>query len=281
MKLMQLHSPRKQALERAAQHASGWLGRASGTLLAGLLAGWAWSPVGLGAGYLLDRRRLLAPYREASWEVDFADPVQRQFVIAACAFLGHVAKADGRVSRAEIDLAGRIFDRMELAGESRQRAIRLFGAGKRANFPSATMLRRLHGRIRVDPAMPVRFLEYQVAMAHADGPPHPGSQRLLRRLSSRLGQPERLLDDLLRQARWPGGLPLRPVPCSPYRLLGVAESASDEEVRRAYRRLVSQHHPDRLQARGLDAEAVRAGTTRVIAAKQAFESIRKERASRR
>ncbi len=268
---------RGQALRRVVQHADGWLGRASGALLAGLVVGWIWSPAGLAAGYLFDRRRRLAPFRERGWESLLVDPEHRLFVIACCACMGHVAKADGRVSRAEIAVAERVFELLELDDDARSRAIRLFTQGKQPGFPLAAICRQVRRRLPSGSALRERFLEYQAAVALADGTLHPAVRACLLRIARGLGQGEQLLQEILRRAARPGGLQLRPVPQSPYRLLGVSDSASDEEIRRAYRRIVSRHHPDRLQANGLDEVALRAGAGRILVARRAVEAIRRER----
>jgi DnaJ like chaperone protein len=63
----------------------------------------------------------------------------------------------------------------------------------------------------------------------------------------------------------------------PYSVLGVDPTASDEEARTAYRRLIREHHPDRLIAQGLPDELVSAATERMAAVNAAWDRIKKAR----
>ena len=61
----------------------------------------------------------------------------------------------------------------------------------------------------------------------------------------------------------------------PYQVLGVPRSASDEEIRRAYRDLLVKYHPDRLQHLG--GEFRELASRRAVAINGAYESVKKER----
>lgn len=203
------------------------------------------------------------------------DPVHRQYLTAACAVMGYVAKADGRVSEAEIALASRVFDVLEMSGDLRVEAITLFSRGKRPDFPLAWVVRRFRRACGDEDELLQVFLEYQVAIAHADGRPEDEQRRVLQRIARRLGFTDGEFPRLLRGQRHGGEV--RAMPQSPFRVLGVAESATPEQVRLAYRKLVSRHHPDRLQARGCSHEEIRAGASRTHAARRAYDQIRRQK----
>ena len=59
-----------------------------------------------------------------------------------------------------------------------------------------------------------------------------------------------------------------------YQVLGVAETASDAEVKKAYRRLMNQHHPDKLVAKGLPEEMMKLATEKTQEIKNAYEQIK-------
>ena len=62
-----------------------------------------------------------------------------------------------------------------------------------------------------------------------------------------------------------------------YKVLGVQNDASDAEVKKAYRRLMSQHHPDKLVSKGLPDEMIRIATDRTHEIRKAYENIRSNR----
>ena len=64
---------------------------------------------------------------------------------------------------------------------------------------------------------------------------------------------------------------------SAYALLNVAEDASDAEIKKAYRRLLSQHHPDKLVAKGLPEEMMKMAAEKTHQIRKAYEIIREQR----
>ena len=62
-----------------------------------------------------------------------------------------------------------------------------------------------------------------------------------------------------------------------YAILGVSAKASDKDVRRAYRRLLSQHHPDKLVSKGLPEEMMKVAAKKTHEIKQAWETVKRER----
>lgn len=210
--------------------------------------------------------------------------VQTAFFTATFSVMGAVAKADGRVSAQEISLAEAVMREMNLSGELRRTAIRLFSEGKSSAFPLDDVLeqfrRECHGRstlIRM-------FIEIQLQAAYADGTLHTSEEQLLLHISSRLGFSERefrRLEQMLgAQRHYRETATQTPGPSldDAYSLLGVSASASDAEVKKAYRRLISQHHPDKLVSKGLPEEMMKVASQKTHEIKQAYEQIRKARA---
>ena len=62
-----------------------------------------------------------------------------------------------------------------------------------------------------------------------------------------------------------------------YQVLGVRAEASDREVKLAYRRLMSQNHPDKLVANGLPESMIEAAHERTRSILEAYEAIRDSR----
>ena len=62
-----------------------------------------------------------------------------------------------------------------------------------------------------------------------------------------------------------------------YEMLGVSKNASDADVKKAYRRLMNQHHPDKLVAKGLPEEMIKLANEKTQQIKEAYERIKKSR----
>ena len=251
-------------------------GKVSGAVIGGVLAGWPGVLGGAVMGHAWDRfRRPRLRYRRI-WRDDSLSEAERIYFTTVCVVMGHLAKADGRVSKAEIRAAEAAMADLGLRGERKRAAIHCFQLGKRPDLALADLLRRF-GRI-APPGHPWRrqFLVYQLAVVAASKPPNRGQQKALVRMAARLGVDSGELHRMSREAHVAGEVALA-AGASPYAVLGIAATASEEQITRAYRRIVSRHHPDRLEAQGLPAETVRAGASRTHEAKTAYDRIRRMR----
>lgn len=202
--------------------------------------------------------------------------------------MGYLAKADGRVSEAEVAHTQRIFAQLGLTDEQRRAAIDLFKEGAEAGFePEATARAFLHAG-GAQPALRQNLFLFLVALAFADGELHRAERDALRRVGLALGYREDAVDELLRMAtaqaqfhRGPGQDGAAPANAptlgDAYTALGVSDRASNAEVKRAYRRLMSQNHPDKLSARGVPEHMRRLATEKSQEIQAAYELIRKSR----
>ncbi len=263
--------------ERLKRSVLGWSGRSTGLLVSGLAGGWPWLPAGLVAGWIVDRRIRLRPYDDHVWRQAYPDRGYRSFLVVTCATMGCVARSGGRVTEQQIQVAGQIFDVLALSGGQRREAIRLFRQGKRSDYPLFPLLRRVRRHAAAETGLLEQLLEYQAIIASANGRPGKATRQLLLRMAAALRISDARLEAMLRHAARHGSGAIRATAQTPYRILGVSEAATPEEVRHAYRRLISRYHPDRLQANGLPDEQVRDGATRIHVAKQAYEQIRRQR----
>ena len=205
--------------------------------------------VGLGLGYVVTRLlpRLL---RHGLAQV------QGQLLESTFAAMGALCKADGQVTRDEIQVAEALFDRMRLNAEQRQAAKAAFNRGKAPDFDLDGEMARLRQISRGRGPLLGLFLQVQLQSIAADGRIHPAEHDMLVRMARDLGLAESevaRLEALLRAATGAAG----PAEASGSRLadayaaLGVEPAASDAQIKRAYRRLMSENHPDKLAGRGL------------------------------
>lgn len=179
---------------------------------------------------------------------------------------------------------------MELSAELRRAAIRLFDQGKAADFPFDEVLDQFRRECHRRTNLIQMFLEIQLQAAYADGGRmEPVEEELLLRACKRLGVPEFLFRRLERmvQAEFrfadggqSGGD--RSVGAAArlqdaYAILGVTADTPAADVKKAYRRLMNQHHPDKLVAKGLPEEMMKMAEQKTREIKQAYELVKAAR----
>ena len=255
-----------------------------GKLLGGALGFSMGGPLGaLLMGYL--GHRFLDKNREDIGEIEYT---QAAFFTAAFSVMGHIAKADGHVNKDEIDMATQVMDHMNLDAEQRKAAIDLFNQGKSTDFDLDSVMLQFKQIASRKRNLLQMFIEIQLHAVYADGKKDPAEAEILNRICQILGFSEHHLQQLeamilsnLFQGQYQGG-PSAPPPTAnqlkqAYTLLGVEKSASDMEIKRAYRRMMSQHHPDKLAAKGLPEEMMKLATEKTQQIKSAYELIKNNR----
>ncbi len=264
----------------------GWWGKIVGGAFGFLLGGPLGAVFGAALGHNVDRG-LDRPFAGRSPRASGSRAeIQSVFFTATFCVMGHLCKADGRVSPDEIGFARRIMARMDLSPDQSRAAMRFFNAGKAPDFDLDAMLGQLRRELRGRRRLLRLFLEIQLAAAYADGVLDATEEGILLHLRDRLGFSALEYRHLEAMARAQGrrreegrtrrGAP-RPEPRDDYAILNVPASASDNEVKKAYRRLMSQHHPDKLLAQGLPEEMIKVATEKTREIRAAYERIREVR----
>lgn len=178
--------------------------------------------------------------------------VQAQFLDSTFAVMGALCKVDGVVTRDEIAIAEAMFARLHLAGAQRETAKAAFNRGKAPDFDLDAEMTKFARVAHGQRPLLVMFLQIQCAAVAGDGNVHPAEHQMLVRLARLLGLTEtdvEQLEALLRTgARGPS--PQQNADDA-YAALGLASSATDSQIKQAYRRLMSQNHPDKLAGKGL------------------------------
>jgi DnaJ like chaperone protein len=275
----------------------GWRGKIIGGLL-GLAAGGPFGALlGAALGHGVDRGvEKLA--RDAQLPPGERQRIQSAFFTATFSTMGHLVKADGRVSEAEIALAEALMAQMQLTPDMRSAAIKLFRQGKSPDFDLAAVIETFRRECQGRRALIQMFLEIQFQAAYVDGDPSPAQRRVLEQIRAGLRIPEilfRQLENLIRLQRQftggarPGGAgagagggwrqaPAKgPTLSQAYALLGVNPKDSDATIKRAYRKLLSQHHPDKLVAKGLPEEMMKMAAQKTHEIRRAYEMIQEAR----
>ncbi len=256
-----------------------WWGKALGGAFGFLLGGPLGALMGIAFGHGFDRG--LGKLDDDSTPAD-QERIQAAFFTATFSVMGHIAKSDGRVTRDEIRHAEDVMRRLGLDAEMREAAKKLFNEGKAADFPLADVLAQFRREVHRRTTLIQMFLEIQLQAAWADGVLHPAEHDALVEICRHLGIPpaqlERL-EEMLRAGFGRGGGAAPDSLDDAYKLLGVEPSVDDAGLKRAYRRLMSQHHPDKLVAKGLPDEMIEDANEKTRQIKAAYELIKKSRGS--
>lgn len=272
----------------------GWWGKVIGGAVGFALGGPLGALLGAAFGHQWDdkpeaKRRGRVEW--VNWERSSEQElIQSAFFTATFSVMGHLAKSDGRVSEHEIQLAQQVMAQMNLDEAQTRAAKRLFIEGKRPDFPLDEVLDQLRQETMRRHTLLQVFLEIQVQFAYADGVMHEAERRLLLHIFERLGFSQREfhhIDQLVRAAFHFAGEQQADTQGSrrnrlrdAYGVLGIEEGASDDEVKRAYKRMMNQHHPDKLVAKGLPEEMIRLANEKTQEIKAAYELVKESRGLR-
>lgn len=227
-----------------------------GAIVGYIVARWDGLIAGLLAGYVLSKLfsqpQILNPFRVVS------GGAKNHFLDSAFAVMGAVCKADGHITGDEIRLAERLFDQFHLDTEARNHAKQAFTRGKSPGFDLDAEVAAFARASQGQRVLRQIFLQIQLSAITADGILHPEEHRLFIRIAHGLGFSSTEIDQLVLMLRgstsnrqWTSRDDQPRNLAKAYAILGVAPDASSTEIKRAYRRLMSQNHPDKLAARGL------------------------------
>ena len=247
-----------------------WTGKLIGGALGAVLG-----PLGAAVGAFVGHQYDLQSERRG------ARPVEEQFIRSTFRVMGHVAKADGRVTEREIEAARELMQALRLAPEQRRAAIALFTAGKDPGFDLGQELGELHASCHGHPAILRIFIEIQLRFALRGNDMSGQARARVTRVAAGLGVDARLLARI--EAALRGEAPGVSAASregrvsAAYHTLEIEPSVTDAELTRAYRRLMSRHHPDKLKANGLPDSMLEHAKQRTQAIREAYELLQKHR----
>jgi DnaJ like chaperone protein len=254
-----------------------WWGKAIGSGFGFMLGGPLGAIMGAAMGHHFDK----GLNNIDGFNIDHQQRTQTAFFTATFSIMGYMAKVDGHVSQDEIAMARHVMAQMNLSAAQRKAAIALFNEGKQANFPLDAALQQLRKECHRSTNLLQMFIEILISTAMADGNLHHAETTTLNYIGQQLGFDSAYIERLLRminaQHNFDDGASSKPTTANAYAVLGIDENTSDADLKKTYRRLISQHHPDKLVARGLPEEMIKLANKKTHEIKVAYELIKQSR----
>ena len=235
-----------------------------GSLIGGFVGFSFAGPIGALIGSMVGGR--ISSGRRSGFQRSFAPP-QQVFAIALIILTAKLAKADGQVTRDEVEAFKQIF---KVPPEDMKDVARVFNQARKdvAGYEAyASQIANLF-----EPAMQTLedLLHGLFHIAKADQVIHPAELDYLKKVAEIFGFNEASFSRIR-------AYHLGPDLADPYTILGIEPNASEEEIKRTWRALIQENHPDRAMARGLPQEFVDLATEKLATINDAYDRISRQR----
>ncbi len=270
----------------------GWIGKLIGGTLGFVLGGPFGAIAGAAFGHTIDKTEELgrpeSPFDGGS--SGGADPFTRNrgygapyganisaqqraqvtFFVGAFSMLAKVAQADGEVSREEVQKVEEFMDHdLRLDPDSRKTAERIFHTAVRSGENFDDLAYQFYGEFQRQPQILEILIDILYRVAAVDNVVTEGEQRLIDRAGEIFRFSAQRMETI--RNRYVSDLEKY------YAVLGVSSNAGDNEIKKAYRKLVSEYHPDKIASKGLPEEFSQFAAEKFREIQDAYEKIRKER----
>jgi len=207
---------------------------------------------------------------------------QSVFLETVFTLMGKLAKVDGRVSENEVAHVEQFMTKLGMSSEHRLKAIALFKRGASPKFNITPVVNEFMIICGYSNSLKQMLLVYLIILALSDGQLNQQETTLLKDIGKRLGYGsaafDQLLDMVMNQTHFSGGQVMTADALEEaYKALGVSPDSSDKEIKRAYRKLMSQYHPDKLMGQGVPEEMVSVATEQAKEVQIAYDLIKKHR----
>ncbi len=239
-----------------------WLGAGIGASIGFAIGG----PIGAGIGLWLGSS--VSKHKKQSATLERQN--QTLFFVSLFSMLGKMAKADGIVSKEEIDTLIHFMMEMKLDEEDKKAAITIFNNAKNDKYS----IYEYAIQYKENASIETRAIMYKMLwkVAYSDGVIHQQESAILQKIPPYLGLNSNFYDRLKGEI-----LDIAQDVNVHYNLLGCTSSDSDAHIRKSYKRIIAEYHPDKIQSKGLPKEFVKVANEQTKRINKAYEAIKKSR----
>ncbi len=248
-----------------------WFGKIVGGTVGLFMGGPLGAVAGAAMGAIYDSQNPDTVNRGQWREVEMNNVERAQLLFFAATFsmLGKLAKADGRVTPEEVENVSQFMREIRLEGEQLRFAKEIFNQSKSMDVPFEALARQYYQVSNRDHSRARVMIDIMLRVAMADGEYHPEEERLIhtaaRIFNIDKSEFERLKGQYVKDnSRY-------------YAILDCAETDSDEVIKRKYRQLVSEYHPDKIASKGLPEEFMELANKKLQEFNEAYSQIKKSR----
>jgi DnaJ like chaperone protein len=246
----------------------GWFGKVMGGAF-GLFAG---GPLGAIAGatlghVLFDRTAGFEDY--SNKQVSRTEQIQAAYFISLFSVLGKFTKLDGVVTRDEIEMVDRFMLQMGITGTERDFAVNVFNEAKDSTYTINDLATQFYKVSRHQRVLLYSFMDLLFQIALADGKVHHAEQQAIDDIRHIFGISDSEFNNI--KARYIDTAEKY------YGVLSCTQASTDEEIKKQYKKLAKDFHPDTIISKGLPEEFVAFATKRFQEIQEAYEKIKKKR----
>ncbi len=197
---------------------------------------------------------------------------QQTFMIAMISLAAKVAKADGTVSPAEVKSFDNFLRTQLNMGEAERRvAAQIFNEARDSDIPAEEFARQIRQLLLGQPARMRDMVSLLMSIAMADGHLHPAEESMIKSIASTMGLGARDYDEAVGMFDTGQGAE------ASYAVLGLANDVSDDEVKKAYRNLAKEYHPDVVTNKGMGEDFQKFAAEKMRAVNAAYDVVKEER----
>jgi DnaJ like chaperone protein len=247
----------------------GWLGKIVGGTIGFALGGPLGAIAGAAFGHAFDQSSVSYDYGEVN-RLSSNEETQLTFFVAAFSMLAKLTKVDGQITKEEIDSIEKfmVYD-LNLSPESRRVAVNIFQTAIDSRESFQDFAAQFYKQFRYQPQILEFMIEILLRVSLADGALSEREEKLIRTATSMFN----FSDQEYRQIKSRHVKDVEKF----YAVLGSKSTDPDDQIKKQYRKLVMEYHPDTIASKGLPEEFIKFAEDKFREIHEAYEAIKKER----